>query len=454
MRFVRWAEVVVLSASVPALGLLLDPQNPFFLDAGFPLPAIASALIGLRYGVAYAVPSAFGIVSAAALASSWSSLPLQSVPIGLTVAAILSAVICGHFRDAWERDRARYEIERAYQSARIEQIGHSYGILLESHRKLEERLSGDAVSLRAALTASRERLMVSSLTAPDVAHRFAAAILDLFAEYGQVQTAAVYRCGTADDSKQPGSPAPQRLECLATRGKPAGLSTTNPLLLEALQSDSTVVAAAHQLVATQGFEAITPIRCGDGRIWGVVCVAEMGALDHLHRTVGLLSLIADYVSDGLSAQLASESETVEGIGGIRGIIDRWCQNAARHGLPGTLLVLQSDNRLRLRAIGEVLRARARMLDDVWLWDGKSGSRFVLALLPLTGIASAGVLIRRVEAEILERGGLPFEQAGVRVDTIALTGKDAAEAILRRLDAASRQADVHLTALSVAPQTEN
>ena len=447
-RWIRWLEVIVLSAAIPSVGFLLNGQDPFFLRSGFPWPVIAPALIALRYGIGLGGASALGIIVAAAFVASPNGL-LDGAPIELSLAALLSALICGQFRDSWDRTRARYEIERAYQSSRIEQITHSYGILLASHSKLEERLCGEAVSLRSALTAVRERLMVSSLGDADVAPRLAETILDLFAEYGHVQVSAVYRCLLR--AQDPLEFA--QLDRLAERGGPAVLSPDNPLLWKVLHSDKTAIAAPHQLVVTGGFQAMAPIRQGDGRIWGVVCVGEMGTLDYSHRTFELLTLIADYISDGLCLDAVSEQTMAEGGQVMGSLIDRWCHNAGRYGLGASLLVLQGENGLRLRAVGEVLRARSRALDHVWLWEGETGRRLVLALLPLTSVASARILMRRVEEELLDRGGISFERAGIEVEALALRGDDSAAAILRRLERPVPFIGARAGLLSVAPHAE-
>ncbi|WP_200331939.1 PelD GGDEF domain-containing protein [Thiocystis violacea] len=448
-----WLEVILLTLGIPAVGFLWSRQDPFFLDAGFPLAVVAPALIGLRYGISLAVASAVGIVGAATLLASAAG-SLEGVPLAMSVGTLLSALICGQFHDSWARDRARYEIEHAYQAARIEQITHSYGILLASHSKLEERLCAEPLSFRAAMTAVRERLMVSSLKDVDVASRLAETILELFAEYGQVQVSAVYRCVKSDDPRQRAAAGPVRLHRLAERGASPALSPDNPLLCEVLRSNKTAVAAAHQFVITGGLQAIAPIRHVDGQVWGVVCVSEMGALDDRHRTLELLTLIADYVSDGLHAQGSAQEDAADGGQAIGAVIDRWCRNAGRYGLGASLLVLRGENRLRLRAVGEVLRARSRTLDHVWVREAEDGGRNVLALLPLTSVESAMILMQRVEEEVRERGGIRFVQAGIRVDAIALTGEDSSAAILRRLEQPSSNVCASTGGFAVAPQAES
>ena len=446
---VRWLEVCVLSVSIPVLGLLLNRTDPFFLHSDIPLLAIAPALIGLRYGVSLALFSAAGIIGSASLTSSLLGVPPLGPSVGLSLSTVFAAIVCGQFRDSWDRERARYDLEQAYQSARLEQITHSYGILLASHAKLEQRLLGQTVSLRAALTAVREKLMVASLTDGDARQYFAETILDLFAEYGHVQAGAVYRCMVAEGPRRQGSNGCAHFSRLAERGSPPALSRSNPLLREVLSSDKTAVAAAHQLVVTEGLHAIVPIHLVEGQLWGLVCVGEVGALDFSHKTYELLTLIADYVADGLHPHDSGQDDR-----GARDricvTIDRWSRTASRQGLSVTLLVLRGDNRLRLTAVGEVLRARSRALDHVWLWEGDSGRRRVVALLPLTTVESALALVQRVEDEVRERGGIALAEAGIEVDAIAINGHDSSAALLERLERASSRERALSQGLALTP----
>jgi hypothetical protein len=429
-RLIAWLEAAGISVCVPAIGYLADRSDPFFVQASFPWLALAPLLVGLRYGVAPGFASATGLVGGLALFWKMSALPAQAFPMMHSAALFLIALICGQFRDQWERERGRLYIGFAYLSDRLQQLTRSYGLLMASHVKLEQKLGGTAVSMRAALTGAREKLLAASLGS-EPSKWLGEQMLSLFSEYGGVRTAALYQCVTPLASTPDRNHGISLLE-VARLGQVSRLAAENPLLLQVLQSGNAAVAAPEQLSASRGVRAIIPIAAVDGGVWGVVAITEMAFLDYNNRTFELLALIGAYLSDAVNAaSIGGDDERRSNIT-MDGALGRWSSNVHRYGTAVTVALLTSGDERMLSAACSLLRARSRLLDHVWLRPDRPGSTSGIALFPLTDESGVMTCLRRVEEELYKADGQSFQSAGIRVEIILLKGEDDAATLLSRM----------------------
>lgn len=441
-RVLSWIETIMITGAVPAVGFLVNRQDPFFLQADFPWSLFAPLLVGLRYGVGLSVMSAAGVIVGVWLLGYFDNPLSPSPPVAFSAGVLLMAMICGQFRESWDQELGRCEIDRDYNSRRIAQLGRSHEILMASHNKLEQVLGG-GVSMRSALKLARENMMASTLTGEAPRIRFAESVLNLFCEYGDVQIAAVYQCSPSEVIGCHTAPS-LGLKRLAIHGEPHELSPDNPLLQQALRSRKTSVAAPHQLANTDGVRAVTPIVDATGQVWCVVVINEMAAFDYSHKTFELLTLIGDYVGDGFHGE--SGGDGVSADSSIVSTVDCWSQTVKQRKVSASLLVLCSEDRTLLSETCELLRKRSRSLDHVWLRECPRGVLHALALFPLTNVSDAMTCMQRIEDERrrLRSGLLPDN--GVQIEAIALNGQESAVKILAHFD------DTHSTSpLALSPR---
>ncbi|MCC6915967.1 hypothetical protein [Nitrosomonas sp.] len=189
---IKWSESIVLPFSFIAIGYLIDPLDPLFLQNHFPWLIVAPVLICLRYGFLYGLVTTSLIISSItfALYLKWPQpfdFPKETV-LGLVIIAFISS----EFYEFWNRKITAIKYEFNYIKTRMENFSRSYNLIKSSHYYLEQHLASQTKSLR--LTLSDLERKIFSLTAnkeeslPDIGLN----ILRIFSDYANVQAASLY----------------------------------------------------------------------------------------------------------------------------------------------------------------------------------------------------------------------------------------------------------------------
>ena len=395
-----WLETLLLTVAALLLSAWSNPADPLRVESGFPWPVVGPVLAGLRYGFAAGFASALLVLATLGIAINRGWQPVETFPLAWATGVVALAMVCGEFRDAWQRRLRRLTGANQYRAERLEEFTRSYHLLRVSHDRLEQALAGSGHSLREALNRLGQQIDPGQGLTAQSAQR----LLELLASYGSLQQAAIFSVrDVAIDPKTP----------LASWGQLDSLSPHDPLLRQALERAELVAinADSAQLEASRHSKllAVVPLVDASGSIHAVLAIANMPFFAFQHSTLTLLSVLCAHAADLLTGA------------GKPGSDERFARQLARalkdketFGLAATLVhVALSD------ADGEQWRAlarRERRALDVW----RERDAHLTILLPMTDAAGAAQWLQR-----LQQAGAPT----IAVHCEALDNASAARTLL-------------------------
>jgi len=409
-----WLETFLLTVIALALPILSNPADPLRVQSGFPWPLLGPLLAGLRYGFAAGFASALLVLATLGVAINRGWQPVTEFPLAWATGVIAVAMVCGEFRDGWQRRLVRLAGANRYRAERLEEFTRSYHLLRVSHDQLEQALAGSGLSLREALTRLANLFDPGQGLDANAANR----LLELLASYGGLQQAAVF-------------PVNENRDCaavpLAQWGQLPQLAATDPLLVQALRRAelAAVSADSSQLEAARHSEllAVVPLVDSSGRVHAVLAIKAMPFFSFQQSTLTLLAVLCAHAADLLTGagnpgsddafarQLARALKDKEAFGLPASLVHL---NLAQPNLPDTNLNAADGKQWRN------LARRERRALDVWRERGEE----LTMLLPLTDLAGAELWLKRVQDSSREQG-LP----ALAARCIALDNASAANSLM-------------------------
>lgn len=397
-------ETVVISGIAVLVFYTIYPADPMLTTASFPWPILVPLVMGLRYGLVHGAGSAAILVFAAMWfyfgGATGTELPLVYVA-GLLVVGVVSG-------QAYDRWFARYQdLDQHYADVRhhFDGLRRDYHLLRLSHGDLEQRLIGARGSLREALAAVQSAVVSSdsgSELSPDLAWK----LLRVFADYGGVQSASVYRV----DAGRKGVPVTR---FVAAIGVTTGVSVTNEAIASVMSTGKPVVLNKDS-VPEDGLLAAIPLIDSDGHLLGLVAVSEIAFLDFNDRTIDLLTMVASHIADLISfhGQLDARPGCSREV--FQRAIKRSVKAAGLSGMPSGLIYYQSDMQSSLDRLCVLLSEQLRHTDCFWIPEGEANTGVVAELLMYADMSATEQHVLRLDREYMERWGTSLEQAGIKV----------------------------------------
>lgn len=406
-----WLELLGAGLAVPAVGILFNRNDPFFLHQEFPWTMLPPLVIGLRQGFARGVGCAALVLSCVFVHVLRARAPF---PTDLGLGVLLCGMLSGEFADVWARRERRLRAEKGYLRARLEGFTRAYHLLVRSHESLERRVfgnAGNAHSLREAL-ASVQRQLRSRGRSDAPLLGMAGPILGLFQGFGWLQAAALL---AVDESGE------LRPEPVARLGAGPAPSPRAPLLVRALKERRMVSVQPDPRPGLRppgaggpAVLAAVPLMDALGKVWGVLAVQEMPFLAFHQDHLNLLGILGGHIGDLLSAGRREAPRD------LWAQLKRCLDDARRYGVPASLLCLRADPEQTPPALFEELRADRRGLDQEWDLLDLNGCPVLLRVMPLTGAAGVEGFVRRLEAEVRRRHRWDLAQAGLSVFPLDLS----------------------------------
>jgi hypothetical protein len=416
----RWkvaAETAVLTAAVPALGLALTPQDPFFLGARFPWLELAPLLVGLRHGAAPGILAAGLLSLGVLLAGGPRATPIDDFPVHHGLALLVAGLLAGEFADLWSRRQRRLTTLIDYHRARLRAFSRSFQVLKASHDMLQQEVSANPQSLRDVLAALRAQLGPGAGGELPLVGPAGEGILALFSEFGRIQMATLFPVDAQGEL---------RVEAAARLGEGFRVDPSDPMIDEALRTRRLVSVGAEFRGREQEtvLLAAVPIVDVSERVWAVVAVEEMLFTALQAETLNLLAVLAGRVGD----LLASTGDDTSDRNQLRLEIKRAVADARDHGLPTSLVRISGDDPQRLRALFAFLVEHRRGVDRAFMIE-EAGAPLVIMLLPLTDEAGLNGFAIRLEALLRERLGGSSQELGLAVASRVLRlSQDPAEVL--------------------------
>jgi hypothetical protein len=376
-----WIETLVITLIPPLLGHFLAGGDPFFAQARFPWLVLSPLLLGLRHGPGPGVTSAALLAGAMLLAHRWSWTLSREVSAQPILALLVVGLVAGEFSGMWGRRQRRLSGALDYQRRLLAEYTRTYQVVKSSHDLLLSRLETNHPSLRDALGAVRRRL--GDLGRGDAPFGGAAdTILELLAEFGQIQVAALFAV-EGGVLRQP---------AVAQLGAGPPIAANDPMIAAALATRSLASIGLElrgRETRTQLLAAL-PLCDVSGRVWGLVAVREMLFVAFESDTLKLLAVVAGHLGDmlALHGQVSNRERFQREV--RRGLAD-----VRVHGLPCSLVRLAGPPDEAMASLCRDVVAQCRVLDRALVLE-EAAARALLLFLPLTD--SAGVLRVRERIE--------------------------------------------------------
>ncbi len=398
-----WLEVVVISLLAAALGFVFHPEDPLWVNSGFPWIWIASVLLALRYGV---FP---GVVSSLLILAVWLLLERHGAshfPKEYFLGGVLLVMLSGQFNIIWESRLMRAKQVNEYIDERLAQLTHQHHILILSHQNLEQEFFSKPVTFRDAII----RLNALLNDEPSLTGAAEQSLLKLLTQYCQLESAAFFVAEAGGYKK------------ICEIGTPPPLESHDPLLQYALSQKTLAHLAMQELdekeVSLSPFLIVSPIFLESGELLGVLAVERLPLFALTTETLQMIAVILEYYADSRnsSASTFKLRETFPNIPvDFAQQLVKMLHLQGKFGIESHIVVISLPrNETSLLAAGRLEGVR-RALDVGWIVL-REREVLILNLLPLSNQKSVEGYFSRIEFWFNEY--FPSLKFGLRVMGLA------------------------------------
>ncbi len=400
-RHQGWFEVLIFTGLALALPAWLTPHDPFMHQADFAWPMLGPLLVALGYGFAEGLVSTLLLMAGQLLLLRSDSLvTLDTYPFATMVGYVLVTMIAGEFRDLWERTNEKQRLQLDYVQDRLDTFTRHYHLLRSSHDRLEQMLAGHGLSLRESLQALRGtlgRLQDRSL------EKAARPILELFVEYGGLQSASLYG---VENNRITG-------QALTSVGQVQGADAEDPMVKAMLEQGQLVSINQLSDRADQSrYQIAIPLADVRERIYAVLLVEQVQFFALRGSSLTLMSVMAGHVGDMLRHSLGNPVLGPADKARFLEQIKRCQREAKRYGIPAQLLKIQArqGSEEGYRVLEHVNATRRGL--DIYLYDPDQLT--LLLLMPLADDLEQAGFVTRVNSWAIERLGRSLDDLDIQV----------------------------------------
>lgn len=372
-----------------------NPDNPFYINEGFPWPWLGPWLIGLRYGVGYGAAAALGLLGSWALLASSPSAAAQ-FPRLYFLGGAIATLIAGEFGSYWRMHVLRLQESLHFLNDKVERLTRRLYLVKLSHDELEYEMVDRPGTLRESLIELRVLMDRHTRENPleEVGLPGAQFMLDFVVQHCRIESAAMYAVRMEPTIE---------LTRVAVAGRMRDPANDDPMVVRALESGYQVhlqdalmeSAPSHQLIAA------TPLISSERLPFGLVAIGSMPftalTTDNLQTIAVLVESYADYLRLSLNASdiLHQWPDAPRGLAGEFAWLSRLFNE---FGLASRCVVWRVRHAREQEMLGEVLQLHSRG-ETAWRWplDSKvqSGKPCVIALVPFTDAAGVRIYKQRI-----------------------------------------------------------
>ena len=420
-------ESVIVMLIALAAGFIFKPEDPLFLNDGFPYAWILPIVIALRYG------TLVGILSAMLIVADWllfyggalgqtSAVAAHEFPRAFFLGGLLLTFIVGQFGDIWAGRMARAHAVNGYLSDRLSTLTKNHFLLKISHERLENDLLTKPTTLRSALLQLRQITLSERDTEllPG-----AAQFLQFAAHACQLESAGLY-------AFRDGQLVPH---AAAAVGVPFDLIASDPLLTTCLEKKTLTHLQTSSLRDARPSEYVVcvPLVSGADDVVGVLVVKHMPFLSLTGENLQFLLVLAGYYADGARPLQAADlilSEVPNCPQDFALDYIRLARLEQEAGVASTIVALTFSPGDLQETLCSHLRRTLRALDVSWRIE--SGDNIsLLVLMPLTGDDALSGYLLRAERSLQEQFGLDFAHAHIAFQSVRV-GSQTDTAALKHL----------------------
>jgi polysaccharide biosynthesis protein PelD len=367
-------ETLALTMIIPAIGFGMNAGDPFFLDNRFPWLVLAPFLTSQRYGFLFGMSSASFLICLLSFSRFFHWVDMPEYPTEQVVGMILITLITAEFHGLWQRKLQSIQNKYQYLNLRMNEFSRSYHILKGSHSQLEQQTANYTKSMRTSLFDLEKQMQTLAKHEGDPLKSIGDYILNLFSQYGSIQTATLY--SVSENQKL-------SLHPIACLGSSQPIWPSNPLVREALKSGHVTSIQNFDEDLGQEILVVIPLIDVYQNIWGVVIVNEMPMFALQENTLDLLSLLGGHIGDLIQrrteALLLSKDVWMEFEHELRCVL----RDARKLKISAAMIVSITSCTKTYDDLMSKYRSELRGLDKVLSFDDSFGRKVIINLLPLT-----------------------------------------------------------------------
>ena len=387
----RTLETALWPALFVFLCVISNPDNPFYINEGFPWPWLGPWLIALRYGVGYGAAAALGLLATwAVLAGS------PQFPRLYFLGGAIATLIAGEFGSFWRLQVLRLQESQHFLNDKVERLTRRLYLVKLSHDELEYEMVDRPGTLRESLIELRVLMDRHTRENPLEAIGLTGAqfMLDFLVQHCRIESAAMYSVRMEPTIE---------LTRVAVTGRMRDPANDDPMVVRALESGYQVhlqdalmeTAPGNQLIAA------TPLISSERQPFGLVAIGSMPftalTTDNLQTIAVLIESYADYLRLSLNASdiLSQWPDAPRSLTGEFAWLARLFNE---FGLASRCVVWRVQHAREQEMLDEVLQLHSRG-ETAWRLpvDRKSKNHkpCVIALVPFSDAAGVRIYKQRI-----------------------------------------------------------
>ncbi len=424
-----FAEAVLLTGGMLAVGWAFDPHDPFLLQHPFPWMIFAPLLITLRHGSAAGATSA--LMLDGALVGSWRvhALGVEAFPAEPALAIFALSMLAGQFSDVWRRRTRQLEAALRQTRCRADQLSRAHLLLTMSHDRLREENAG-VPNLQGALgILARMAASADGSWAP-----LADGMMSIFAAYAMLEVGVVVRV-----DRRGGAAG-----TIATLGAAEPVDADDALFVAAVRTRELVHLSSTSSRIDQRQEsrllAAVPFVDTKGEVHAVLCVQAMPFAAFHKKNLETLAILAGYLADLATTRGRSANFERAFAEDFEVRLDRAIHDRRTSGVRLVVAELRMRPTGEIASIAETLVAGiVRPVDATICTHDRLGNKLVLVLLPMTELNEARASVQaRSEAIVGRELGTSFADAGASLAFYEVEPGDIAAETIRRITQGSTE----------------
>ena len=429
----RWAETMVISLLLPAMGYVIDPADPFYIDYRFPWLILAPVFCSLRYGFVSGITSSLVLIGMISSAYYLGLSQVRFFPNEMIVGLLLLTVISSEFNELWGRRIKLLDHKYNQLKVRMDKFARTYHFIKGSHYQLEQHLASQVKSLRLSLLDLKKKILSLENIAGEPLAGIGENILKILGSYLNVQIAGIY---AVNERREIGS---SPVACL---GQPRTLSASDPVIGEALRTGHVASVEVEKNRPTAAAEALVAIPLVDvyQKIWGIVVVNEMPLFALQESNMDFLAVLGGKMGDLIKRRAESHCND-DGIKAFESKLRRTLEEVRdlKTSAVAIATVITSEE-LQSKFLAK-LQTEFRGVDEILIVHDTSHRQVFLMLLPYTDERGAKEFLNRIELSKLPAEGAdcPPEAAmgvgdsNIRVGMWVLDNKTSLQKTLSGID---------------------
>ncbi len=370
---VAWIETIVVTTLSILLPAFAHPSNPFYVDEGFPWPALGPVLCGLRYGFANGFTSALMLIIALGTAINQHWWVAPAFPFTYAVGVIIAAMLCGEFRDIWQRRVEKLQAANDYRAERLEEFTRAHHLLRISHDQLEQQLAGTGFSLREMLAQLSSRFARTKKWDAEQAQ----IAMSFLSELGSLQAAAIYAINNDHVVVD---------KALAQCGEAPTLQRDDAMLKRCLRERQTIAVTADvngiELAQQSQWLACVPFVDAHNCVHAVLVIAAMPFFALTEVRLRLLSIAAAHLCDHVLRDASLDQQHEFDV-----VLSRMAADAQQFGVASSLVMIRAANNDDMQSLFAQWQAGKRALDVCNVKSSPECLRLCI-LLPITSTNDA------------------------------------------------------------------